>query len=157
MLTQLSCISQSELIKFNMEIEAYINTLKESGQRITSAKRHTVQFAIDSLIPFSARELLAHLQHVGEPVNKSTAYRQLESLVGVGILAAVNFDDGFVRYELATDSCHHHVVCESCGFTKHIEDLGKDLSRIQRKISHASGFQVNRHLVEFFGLCNRCS
>src|SRR3990167_4015653 len=45
----------------------------------------------------------------------TTVYRSLESLVGLGLVQAVDFGDGEKRYELVEPGeHHHHLVCQRC-------------------------------------------
>lgn len=83
-------------------------------------------------------------------VNKTTIYRELSKLVLEGEAVEVDFGDGKKRYELAKKDHHHHAICTKCNLIKdvRINERGLDL-----KIKN---FFIQRHSVEFFGLCNNC-
>ena len=49
---------------------------------------------------------------------------------------------------------HHHVVCSRCGRTAEIEDAG--LRAVVREVTRRTGFRVDEHRLELFGLCSAC-
>jgi Fe2+ or Zn2+ uptake regulation protein len=49
---------------------------------------------------------------------------------------------------------HHHVVCSHCGRSRDIDDAG--LRRVVRDIARRTGFRIDDHRLELFGLCPDC-
>jgi Fur family ferric uptake transcriptional regulator len=49
---------------------------------------------------------------------------------------------------------HHHVVCRSCGASVEVEDSG--LQAVVRQIGANSGYQIEAHRLELYGLCPKC-
>ena len=88
-------------------------------------------------------------------VNKTSVYRQIEVLLGIKLIKEVDFGDGKKRYERVDLGHHHHLVCDSC---KSVSDvtMEKDLEAVEKKIKKLKGFKVQRHSLEFFGLCKKC-
>ncbi len=107
--------------------------------------------------PLTPQEILFFLDKKGFKVNKTTVYRQLETLMTSQILNEVNLADRVKRYELADKhGHHHHLVCVKCGG---IEDvvLSNDLKRQEKMIWQKNKFKVSQHSLEFFGTCHKCS
>ena len=124
--------------------------LKKSGLKITSVRRNILEILENSKKPLSARELLLKIN-----ANKTTIYREIETLLNFGYLNEVNFGDRSKRYELSSLGHHHHLVCLKC---KNIADikLKESLKGQEQFISKYANFKVLRHNLEFFGLCANC-
>jgi len=106
--------------------------------------------------PLTTQELLAALETNGLKANKTTIYRQLESLKENKIINEVHFNDRNVRYELnKLEAHHHHLVCMKC---KNVEDvtLPEDLHHQEKMVFEKNNFKVLQHFLEFFGLCKNC-
>lgn len=106
--------------------------------------------------PLTAQELLRLLKTKGLRANKTTVYRQFETLVRFGILQKIHFADRTTRYEMVADGeHHHHLVCVHC---QRIEDvsLPTDLRRQEQVIWKNKKFKVLQHSLEFFGVCQSC-
>lgn len=105
--------------------------------------------------PMAAMELVEALDKRGLSVNKTTVYRELEKLLLKGEISEVDFADGQKRYEITHGDHHHHAVCTNCETVVELE-IEPALKQIQFAVAKQSGFRIQKHLVEFFGLCRRC-
>jgi Fe2+ or Zn2+ uptake regulation protein len=106
--------------------------------------------------PLTTQELLMALAEKGIEANKTTIYRQLESLQKNHLVKEVHFNDRNVRYELnEKDSHHHHLVCVKC---KKVEDIvfPEDLHPQEKIVWKKNKFKGLQHFLEFFGLCKNC-
>lgn len=106
--------------------------------------------------PLTTQELLKALETNGLKANKTTIYRQLESLKENNLVNEVHFNDRTIRYELKiANTHHHHLVCLKC---KKIEDvtLPEDLHHQEEMLFEKNNFKVLQHFLEFFGLCKNC-
>jgi Fe2+ or Zn2+ uptake regulation protein len=45
-------------------------------------------------------------------------------------------------------------VCSSCGAVVDFTDC--DLSKLEKQLSRNTGFEMEGHLLEFYGRCQRC-
>ena len=82
-----------------------------------------------------------------------TVYRNLKVLTDQGLIKEFNFGSTFDRYD-ADIKPHHHFRCESCGSFVDLEaPVNEDLNR---EVEKTTGFKVNRHRIEFYGLCGKC-
>ncbi len=92
-----------------------------------------------------------------EGLNQSTVYRIVNALIEEGIVREVMISPEKRYIELADSGDHHHVVCVSCG---KIEELAGCVTEgIEKKaLKNTSQFKtVDRHSLEFFGICTACS
>ena len=124
--------------------------LKEAKLRATP-KRVALLSALQSArSPRTAEEL-----HKAVKSDLVTIYRNLQSLVGAGIVSEVRFKDSSVRYELAHGH-HHHIVCTGCGAVEELD--GCDNSPLESQALRASErfSRIEEHALEFFGVCKSC-
>ncbi len=139
-----------------MHDNQYIKKLRAKGERITPIRSALVDILTRSKTPRTVPELLDELQEHGYKANKTTIYRQLETLLGLNIIQEVHLADRSTYYEIITESGHHHhLVCLEC---HKIEDVvfATDLDVHEKKIWKKYGFKVIQHSLEFFGLCKKC-
>ena len=85
----------------------------------------------------------------------ATIYRNLTLMESLGIINSVDLGEGFKRYEINRPESHrHHILCRGCGKIEDIEGCG--LQEMEKKISKKIGFKIEKHHLEFFGLCSVC-
>lgn len=135
--------------------------LKTKGLKVTN-QRLMVLEAIASCPEehLTAEEIFA-LVKVGCPeIGLATVYRTIQLLSELHLIDRVNFDDGFVRYEIGSAAergqkhHHHHLICMKCGKVSSFqEDL---LEGLEAKIADMAGFYVVNHEVKLYGYCAAC-
>ena len=82
-----------------------------------------------------------------------TVYRNLNILVEQGLIQKLPFGSTYDRYE-ATKDPHYHLVCEECGWVEDFEM--PQYVEINDQAQKMSGFNIVRHRIDFFGICERC-
>ncbi len=135
----------------SMTDAAIVDVLKNKGLRNTSVRRACIEFFSSSTGPIDAQLLISKLQ-----VNKTTIYRELATLLSLDIILEIDFGDGKKRYELASRSHHHHLICTKCKSVSEYE-VETDLSFEEKRIKKNHAFIVSKHTLEFFGICKSCS
>lgn len=132
-----------------------IESLRSSGERMTVARREIIRAFTRSSSPLTARAILDQLRQKEILANKTTVYRELKFLAKKNILRAIQFDERNRRYELAPDEHRHHLICTNC---KRIDDvvLNHDLDEVESRVRAQKKFKVERHALEFYGVCEMC-
>ena len=125
--------------------------LKENGQRFTSQKKEV--FCTLKHKPQTVLEILNSLTAKNNLMDKTTIYRILMSFEELGLVREVNLGDREIRYELANNDHHHHLVCEKC---KSIEDVELCEDELLKEVKKQSSFEIKSHSLEFFGICKKC-
>jgi Fur family peroxide stress response transcriptional regulator len=82
-----------------------------------------------------------------------TVYRNLSVLMEQGLINRIEFGSTFDRFDANTGE-HYHFVCEKCGAIVDLE-LPIDKS-LNDRVNAETPFTVQRHRIEFYGLCDRC-
>lgn len=133
-----------------MNVAEILTSLKSKGLRTSKTRQAMLDIFSSAHGPIDANVLLGKL-----PVNKTTIYREITTLIQEGILSEIDFGDGKKRYELASLSHHHHLICTKC---KKVEEYSveTDLSAEESRIQKQHAFIVQKHALEFFGVCKRC-
>jgi Fur family ferric uptake transcriptional regulator len=130
-----------------------ITTLKEKGLKLTPQRRLIIDAIHDAAVHLTAEEIIAHVQARIPEVHKSTIYRTLELLEGVGCVFKSKLDDHYI-YHHAEEGHHHHLVCSKCGKTIECnEDL---FLPVEKSLEEKYNFNVVfKHMV-MSGLCREC-
>jgi Fur family ferric uptake transcriptional regulator len=87
-------------------------------------------------------------------VGRATVFRTLEALDELGAIERIDLPNGGHAYVGCEPAHHHHVVCSRCGRTNEIRDT--DLQRVVRRVARQTGYRVDEHRLELFGLCPAC-
>ena len=132
-----------------------LNRLKERGFRITRGRRLVLDALFRAERPLSPYALHDELAERGEKVDTVSIYRTLETLESNGIAHRVAFSGGYLPCRLEDHpGCHHHLICRACGRVDEVDCPG--MHDVERDAARASGFRIERHVVEFVGLCPAC-
>ena len=134
-----------------------LKRLKGSGYRITSVRRAVADILASASQPLAVEDMLQQLDERGLVPNKTTVYRELDFLVGEGLALEVDFSEGKKRYELSSHGHHHHLVCTECKAVEGVDIQEQGLAEEEGRMLQEKGFTVTRHMLEFFGICKKCS
>jgi Fur family ferric uptake transcriptional regulator len=133
-----------------------INTaLKPNGYRQSDLRDKIIAILDLSDEPITVLDLMDKLKLDKLKPNKTTIYRELYTLMGHKFIEEVDFGEGKKRYELATDSTHSHLICESCGSIK-CTRLNTTIESWLNSFTTQNNFALKRHILQFYGLCDQC-
>jgi Fur family ferric uptake transcriptional regulator len=134
------------------------------GYRITAAREAILDVLSKTSAHLSAEDIYLAVHKVYPNIGLTTIYRTLELLVHMGLVFKFDFGDGRARYELSEGPKgkrhHHHLVCTDCGrvidYTDFIDDEIELLGRTEKGLSRKFNFKITDHVLQFYGLCDRC-
>ncbi|HEV8193770.1 MAG TPA: Fur family transcriptional regulator [Ktedonobacterales bacterium] len=136
------------------------SAFEEMGLRNTRPRRLIAEKLADFAAAgrdFATDELWSDLKRVDAELGRATVFRAVDLLVEQGILDRVAFADGSHRFRVcgrAADHHHHHLTCTRC---RRVEEVDACLSpSVLDAIGHETGFTLEGHAVELFGLCPAC-
>ncbi len=135
---------------------AMSRALRRAGLRMTGPRRAVAQLLAGREGQFTAEELLAESREMGLGIGRATIFRSLELLGRLSLVERVDLPSGEHAYVLCDPDHHHHVICARCGRaeTFAIEDRG--VSEGLEQIGVATGYQIDGHRLEVYGLCPVC-
>ena len=134
---------------------AVLSALGDAGKRLTVARRAVAEAIAEQAGHFTAEDVLAASCRRRRAVARATVFRSLDLLVDLGLVERVDLPSGDHAYVACEpDAHHHHVVCSACGRSVEVDELG--LRPILERIESSTGFAIDSHRLELFGLCPEC-
>ncbi|MEW6571415.1 MAG: Fur family transcriptional regulator [Nitrospirota bacterium] len=139
--------------------------IKGCGYRLTAPRQAILDVLSKTSKHPSAEEVYLEVHKVYPAIGLTTVYRTLELLVQAGMVYKFDFGDGRARYELSEGpkniGHHHHLVCTGCGriidYTDFIDEEIELLKRTEKGLSKKYNFRIKNHLIQFYGLCEKCN
>jgi Fur family ferric uptake transcriptional regulator len=131
-----------------------ITILDRAGYRLTEPRRRLAALIAARDGHFTAGDLVAEARAGRLHVGRATVVRTLEVLEELGAVERLDLPTGEHAYVVCQRAHHHHIVCSSCGRTNVIEDAG--LRVVVGEIGRRTGYRVDEHRLELFGLCPAC-
>lgn len=129
-----------------------INTI--SGLKKTRARVTILDILEREKSPVDVKNIVAGLDKRQVRADQATVYRIMDAFYKGGIVDRLELGEGKFRYEISKREHHHHFICENCGAIEDIQDNA--IEEIEKRLSKNRGFKVNRHCLEFYGLCKKC-
>lgn len=130
--------------------------LKQHGLRLTRQRREIVDTFLATEGYLSPEEVYSEISRRGIPMDVSTVYRNMKTLVDGHILRRVDVSGAIARYELIckADQHHHYLVCESCGRAVGFQDCS--VGEIEENLARRTKFQIKGHHLQVTGICPEC-
>lgn len=144
-----------------MDREEFKRLLKQNGQKVTNQRLLVLEAIASKPDKHLTAEEIFELVKVDYPeIGLATIYRTIQLLSELHLIDRINFDDGFVRYEIGSTQNreqkhhHHHLICKKCG--KVISFRDDLLEELEEKITATTGFTIVDHEVKLYGYCVEC-
>lgn len=135
-------------------IQQALATISAAGYKLT-APRIAVLHAIHTFAGvFSAAELDAALHAHGHPLGDASLFRTLKLYTDVGVLQRIHGTVDCHRYIVSTQPHAHRVICTQCGRVTEFAECG--LEQLIRTLEAQTGYHVDTHVLELFGVCRTC-
>jgi Fur family ferric uptake transcriptional regulator len=139
-----------------MDDNPILQVLDGAGYRLTQPRRQVADLVSGRTASFTAADLMADAQRRGVRIGRATVFRALDTLAELGALERLELADGEHAYVTCEPRSrhHHHVVCRRCGRASEI--VGCDLEPWARQVQRATGYEVDTHRIELYGMCPDC-
>ena len=137
-----------------VDAQAIVGALDEAGYRLTGPRRALAGLIAGRAGHFTAEDLLADSRRGRLGLGRATVFRALDVLADLGAIERLDLPTGEHAFVACEAVHHHHVVCSSCGRSTPVEDAG--LERLAESIGRSTGYRVETHRLELFGLCPAC-
>ncbi|MDI6023531.1 transcriptional repressor [Leucobacter sp. UT-8R-CII-1-4] len=102
----------------------------------------------------SAQQLYSVLRDEGSTIGLATVYRNLAQLTEAGEADSLQSLDGENLFRSCSTGHHHHLICRSCGETREIK--ASVVEEWASRVGAEHGFSEIEHVVDLFGVCERC-
>jgi Fur family transcriptional regulator, ferric uptake regulator len=132
----------------------WLERLLDNGYRLTGPRRAVVDAIASSqhvLSPLDVFEL-AHARY--PKLGLVTVYRTVEKLEELGLIQRVHQPSGCQAFIAAAPGHQHLLVCQQCGRVEYFS--GDTLDSLMEVVEGESGYQVEDHWLQLFGVCESC-
>jgi Fe2+ or Zn2+ uptake regulation protein len=135
--------------------ETPLEALDRAGYRLTGPRRAVADLIAARAGHFTAANLVDDAAAQRLDMSRATIFRTLEALEDVGAIERIDLPTGDHAYITCEPAAHHHhVVCRRCGRANDVDDAG--LPAIVERIALETGYRIDAHRLELFGLCPAC-
>lgn len=146
-------MSRDEEVVTKMNDE-WLRALQASGYRLTAPLRALVEVLAGSERALEPVELYDLGRQKCPGLGLVTVYRTLEKLQELGLVQRIHQDQGCHRYLRAASGHEHTLLCTRCG--RVVFFAGDDLSELCVELAQRTGFSIQEHWLQLFGLCADC-
>lgn len=134
---------------------APLAALDRAGYRVTRPRRAVAELIGRRAGHFTAADLLDDAAVGQLDIGRATIFRTIDVLEAVGAIERIDLPSGDHAWiACEPEAHHHHVVCSRCGRAREVDDAG--LAPIVSRIAAESGYLIDEHRLELFGLCPVC-
>ena len=136
----------------------------KKGYRLTLPRRAILESLSSTTKHLSVEDIYFTVHKKNPQIGMATIYRTLDLLISWGVVHKFDFGDSKARYELINDpkglGHHHHLICTNCkkiiDYNDFIDDEIMFLNKTEAALSKRHNFIINNHIIEFYGLCEKC-
>ncbi len=86
-------------------------------------------------------------------LSRTTVYRVLETLVGMGLIRQLHHPGASARFDGKIHR-HHHLVCTVCHTVIDVEN--STIDELNLSLTEKHGFDIQDFSVHFIGICAQC-
>jgi len=135
--------------------QAIVAALEHAGYRLTAPRLALAGLVAERAgATFTAPGLVREVRARSLGVGRATVFRAIDLFVRVGAVERVDLPRGEHAYVACVPAHHHHVICARCARAIEVGDLG--LGAVAREVARRTGYRVDEHRLELWGLCPDC-
>jgi len=131
-----------------------LEQLKMNGVRMTPQRHAILSYLMDSMSHPTADEIYKALSPIYPSISVATIYNNLRLFVEAGLVRELTYGDDSSRFD-SDLSDHYHAICKKCGQIVDFEY--PPLLEVEKTASRVTGFVVEGHRMEIYGLCSTCN
>ncbi len=128
--------------------------LRQHGYKLTPQRRVVIGAITASRGQLTPAELYRKVHQEHPNIGLTTIYRTLEILGSLELVCELHAGGSGRSYTIGTPEHHHHIICSGCGEV--VDFSGYDISPLEERLTRETGFEIEGHLLEFTGRCQRC-
>ena len=126
--------------------------LNDFGIKSTKSRKLILNIVENANEPITAEEIYKQIEK--EKINLSTVYRTLSSLHNLHIINKEIDKDGRALYMMIKNNHKHVLICTKCGSKIYLKEC--PYTEINKEIEQSTGFKIEDHNIELYGLCKIC-
>ena len=137
-----------------MPAEMWLEQLHDNGYRVTAARRAVVDTVYGSTHALTPIQVYDTARKKYRALGLVTVYRTLEKLEELHLIQRVHQPQGCQAFISAGSGHQHLLLCKNCGEVAFFE--GDDLDALTASIAKKTGYTIQEHWLQLFGLCGKC-
>jgi Fur family peroxide stress response transcriptional regulator len=131
-----------------------LDKLKSLHFRITPQRLAVLRILAASEDHPTAEQIFEKVKTEFPTTSLATIYKTIALLKGLNEVLELGFPDGSNRYDGNKPFPHPHVICTKC--RKIMDPELMSLDGLKDEICKKTGFRIQHHRLDFFGLCPEC-
>ena len=129
--------------------------LREAGHKLTNARLTVLNVLENNDGHLTSAEVLDQVEKLDSTIGRASVFRTLDLLTSLSIIRPTYMNSSMTpTYVLMPDGHHHHIVCTNCNRIIEFENCG--LGAIAAELEERLHVKLTGHLLEFYGLCDKC-
>ncbi len=138
------------------ELSPRADRLRDAGHKLTNARLTVLNVLEDSGGHITSGEVLERVNAVDSSIGRASVFRTLDLLTSLSIIRPTYLHSSLTpTYVLMPDGHHHHIICTNCNREIEFEECA--LAGVEESLEKRLGVKLTGHLLEFYGLCDRCN
>jgi Fur family ferric uptake transcriptional regulator len=137
-----------------MTSEFWLTQLRENGYRLTEARRAVVKLVADARCALTPLEVFDKARKRYPALGLVSVYRTLEKLEELHLIQRVHQPRGCQAFISSGQGHQHLLLCRRCGQAIFFE--GDNLTPLIENLASHTGYQIEEHWLQLFGLCKSC-
>ncbi|MEO8611449.1 MAG: Fur family transcriptional regulator [Chloroflexota bacterium] len=130
--------------------------LRDAGHKLTNARLTVLDVLEESGGHITSAEVLEKVNAADSSIGRASVFRTLDLLTSLSIIRPTYITSSLTpTYVLLPDGHHHHIICTNCNRVIEFEDCA--LSGMEAELESRLHVKLTGHLLEFYGLCDKCS
>lgn len=135
--------------------DGWTQQIRQAGYRLTRPRQAVLRVLVESEVALTVAEVHRRARARYPRLGLVTVYRTLDLLFNLGLVYRLPSETGgqvYIRADLHPPG--HLLVCRSCHRAVEIPCSG--LEEMTHEVERRTGFAVQGHWLELFGLCPAC-
>lgn len=136
-------------------LEPALQRLRDSGHKITNARRAVLSALHDSGTHLTSTEIIERVESEDPTIGRASIFRTLELLTSLALIRPTYMNPITPTYVLMSQEGHHsHIICTECDRVIELDECGVDT--LIHDLEDRHRIHLTGHLVEFYGICDIC-
>ena len=140
----------------NNNAAEWLARLQDNGYRITAPRRAVVETIALSQHVLSPLAVYEQTRSAYPRLGLVTVYRTIDKLEELGLIQRVHRPSGCQAFIAAFSGHQHLLICQGCGRVEFFSGEGDQMEVLISQVCQDSGYQVDQHWLQLFGLCTGC-
>ena len=135
-------------------LDEILSKLRQRDCRITPQRIAILKAFLQSQDHPGVEQVYAEVKVNFPTTSLATVYKTVNLLKELGEILEIGFVGGSKRYDGNKPYPHPHLICTQCN--KITDPEVSLLEQMTAEVAKTSGYRIDSHQVEFFGVCSSC-